>query len=63
MTSKIETDYVSQIRNEPQQLQVGEGEKTIEAKKKTRCKKWPMCKAEGCDFAHPKETVSFNITD
>jgi hypothetical protein len=32
-------------------------EKSAEAKKKIRCKKWPMCKNEGCEFAHPKETV------
>ena len=32
-------------------------EKSAEAKKKTRCRKWPMCKIENCEFAHPKETV------
>jgi hypothetical protein len=33
------------------------------AKKKTiRCKKWPVCKNESCDFAHPKETVILYLT-
>ena len=32
-------------------------EKSAEAKKKIRCKKWPSCKIEGCEWAHPKETV------
>jgi hypothetical protein len=32
-------------------------EKSAEAKKKIRCKKWPMCKMEGCEYSHPKETV------
>lgn len=26
-------------------------------KKQIRCKKWPGCKAENCEFAHPSETV------
>jgi hypothetical protein len=26
-------------------------------KKQVRCKKWPQCKADMCDFAHPTETV------
>ncbi len=39
------------------------GEKTAEQKKKIRCKKWPMCKHEGCEYSHPKETVRifFNL--
>jgi hypothetical protein len=43
----------------PQQFQHYQGgeEKSAEAKKKTRCRKWPMCKNENCEFAHPKETV------
>jgi len=27
-------------------------------KKKVRCKKWPGCKNESCEYAHPKETVT-----
>jgi hypothetical protein len=34
-------------------------EKTAEQKKKIRCKKWPMCKSETCEYAHPKETVIY----
>jgi hypothetical protein len=41
---------------QPHHYQGGE-EKSAEAKKKTRCRKWPMCKSEICEFAHPKETV------
>jgi hypothetical protein len=26
-------------------------------KKKIRCKKWPQCRAENCEYAHPTETV------
>jgi hypothetical protein len=33
-------------------------EKTAEQKKKIRCKKWPTCKSEACEYAHPSETVS-----
>ena len=33
-------------------------EKSADAKKKIRCKKWPSCKNEGCEWAHPKETVN-----
>lgn len=33
-------------------------EKTAEMKKKIRCKKWPLCKNESCEYSHPKETVS-----
>ena len=33
-------------------------EKSAEAKKKIRCKKWPSCKNEACEWAHPKETVN-----
>ena len=38
-------------------LQQPTTEKTAEMKKKIRCKKWPLCKNEGCEFSHPKETV------
>jgi hypothetical protein len=34
-------------------------EKTAEQKKKIRCKKWPNCKNEACEFGHPSETVNF----
>jgi hypothetical protein len=34
-------------------------EKTAEQKKKIRCKKWPTCKNEACEYAHPTETVIF----
>jgi len=37
----------------------GGEEKSAEAKKKIRCKKWPMCKSEQCEYAHPKETVKY----
>jgi hypothetical protein len=30
-------------------------------KKKVRCKKWPICKNDTCEYAHPKETVNINI--
>ena len=32
-------------------------EKGPEAKKKIRCKRWPSCKSEGCEYSHPTETV------
>lgn len=33
-------------------------EKSDPAKKKQiRCKKWPQCKTENCEFAHPTGTV------
>ncbi len=35
-----------------------EGEHVAKDKKKVRCKKWPMCKNEECEYAHPKEAVS-----
>lgn len=33
-------------------------------KKKIRCKKWPQCKMDGCEYAHPTETVNiiFNFS-
>ena len=35
-----------------------EAEKSDPAKKKQiRCKKWPQCKTENCEFAHPTGTV------
>ena len=34
-----------------------EVERNPENRKKIRCKKWPMCKSEACEFSHPKETV------
>lgn len=37
------------------------GEKSAEQKKKIRCKKWPQCKNENCEFGHPKETVTIII--
>ena len=33
-------------------------EKTAEQKKKIRCNKWPACKNEACEYAHPTETVN-----
>jgi len=35
---------------EPEKLEGGK-------KKQVRCKKWPQCKADNCEFAHPTETV------
>jgi hypothetical protein len=44
------------IQEEHKQPEV---EKSEGAKKKQiRCKKWPQCKAENCEFAHPTETVN-----
>ena len=43
--------------NLPIQQEIQPTEKSAEAKKKIRCKKWPMCKNEACEYAHPKETV------
>ena len=31
------------------------------AEKKIRCKNWPNCKDPNCIYAHPTETVSFNL--
>lgn len=28
-----------------------------ENKKKMRCKKWPLCKSDSCEYHHPSETV------
>jgi hypothetical protein len=48
------------VENVPRTENINEGtEKTPEVKKKVRCKKWPTCKNEGCDFSHPTETVIF----
>lgn len=51
--ARMEAETGENIRQE------GEREKTHnpEAKKKVRCKKWPQCKNENCEFIHPKETV------
>jgi hypothetical protein len=35
---------------EPEKIEGGK-------KKQIRCKKWPQCKSENCDFGHPTETV------
>ncbi len=54
--NKMETEMIRETTNmEP--VVGAEIEKSGETKKKIKCKKWPMCKNEACEFAHPKETV------
>jgi len=49
------------FHQEPKQAELEKHEGT--KKKQIRCKKWPQCKADNCEFAHPSETVKiyFNI--
>lgn len=50
---------------------VGEGEKTLKKVtlilfklfilKKKRCRNWPNCKIDNCEYSHPTETVKILI--
>jgi hypothetical protein len=44
-----------EANQEQKQVEVEKGEPT--KKKQVRCKKWPQCKTDNCEFAHPSETV------
>ena len=36
-------------------------DKISDEEKKKRCKNWPNCKNENCEYHHPKETVKFYL--
>lgn len=59
---KIVEEKDKNITND-QQEQTGNTDKTIEKiseeEKKKRCKNWPNCKNEKCEYHHPKETCQF----
>ena len=55
--NKMETEMIRETTTMEPVLGGSEIDKSGETKKKVKCKRWPMCKNETCEFAHPKETV------
>lgn len=56
-------DSSEQVGGEQQQQgetkQVSNQGEDTQKKKTIRCKKWPQCKNESCEYAHPTETVKY----